>query len=114
MNKKKDYIFVYGLFRDQSKPMLGDAIYCGKSFISGKLYKVDEFYPGWVSGDAGKVWGDVYLFDSVLLQEMDTYEGDEYKRVRVVTSSDVECWVYEYKYDASNFTEIKSGDWHLR
>ena len=27
----KDYIFVYGLFRDQSKRMLGETIYCGKA-----------------------------------------------------------------------------------
>lgn len=114
MNGNKDYIFVYGLFRDQSKPMLGDAIHCGKSYISGKLFKVNEFYPGWISEGVGKVWGDVYLFDSNLLTEMDIYEGDEYRRVKVVTSSDLQCWVYEYKYDVSNFLEIKSGDWHLR
>lgn len=111
---KKDYIFVYGLFRDQSKPMLGDAIHCGKASITGKLFKVNEFYPGYQSDTSGKVWGDVYLFDVSLLKQMDEYEGDEYKRVRVITSSDVECWVYEYKYDTSNFIQIKSGDWHLR
>ena len=45
---------------------------------------------------------------------MDEYEGDEYKRVKIVTSSDIECWVYEYCYDTSNCAEIKSGDWYLR
>ena len=114
MDVEKDYIFVYGLFRDQSRPMLGKATYCGKTSISGKLYKVDEFYPGWVSGGVGKVWGDVYLFDTSLLHEMDIYEGSEYKRVRVRTASDIECWVYEYCGDVSGFIEIKSGDWHLR
>jgi gamma-glutamylcyclotransferase (GGCT)/AIG2-like uncharacterized protein YtfP len=114
MDVEKDYIFVYGLFRDQSRPLLGKATYCGKSFISGKLYKVDEFYPGLVGGSVGKVWGDVYLFDTSLLQEMDIYEGSEYKRVRVRTASDIECWVYEYCQDVSGFVEIKSGDWHLR
>lgn len=110
----KDYIFVYGLFRDQSKPMLGDVIYCGKSYVNGKLWKVNEFYPGFTSGKEGKVWGDVYLFDTSLLPKMDEYEGDEYKRVKIVTSSDIECWVYEYCYDTSNCAEIKSGDWYLR
>lgn len=114
MSNKKDYIFVYGLFRDQSKRMLGETIYCGKASISGKLWKVNEFYPGFTSTKEGKVWGDVYLFDPSLLPQMDEYEGDEYKRVKVKTSTDIECWVYEYKWDVSNFDEIKSGDWYLR
>jgi gamma-glutamylcyclotransferase (GGCT)/AIG2-like uncharacterized protein YtfP len=86
----RDYIFVYGLFRDQANRLLGDSTFCGKSSVSGKIYKVNEFYPGFVCGD-GVVWGDVYLFDSKLLKDMDEYEGDEYDRVK-----------------------IKSGDWYLR
>lgn len=114
MSNKKDYIFVYGLFRDQSKRMLGETVYCGKASISGKLWKVNEFYPGFTSTKQGKVWGDVYLFDPSLLPQMDEYEGDEYKRVKVKTSTDIECWAYEYKHDTTNITEIKSGDWYLR
>jgi gamma-glutamylcyclotransferase (GGCT)/AIG2-like uncharacterized protein YtfP len=113
MESKKDYIFVYGLFRDQSKKLLGDCVHCGKTFINGRLWKVNEFYPGFTKG-GGKVWGDVYLFDSSLLGEMDEYEGDEYKRVRIKTASDIECWVYEYKFDTKDIIEIKSGDWYLR
>jgi gamma-glutamylcyclotransferase (GGCT)/AIG2-like uncharacterized protein YtfP len=112
--ENKDYIFVYGLFRDQAKKLLGEAIHCGKAYINGKLWKVNEFYPGFKSSNDGKVWGDVYIFDSKLLPEMDEYEGDEYERVRIKTSSDIECWVYEYKFDVSNFTQIESGDWYLR
>ena len=113
MESKKDYIFVYGLFRDQSKRMLGETIYCGKTTINGRLYKVNEFYPGFVSGK-GKVFGDVYLFDTGLLPQMDEYEGIEYKRVRVTTASDIDCWVYEYIDDVKSCPEIKSGDWYLR
>jgi gamma-glutamylcyclotransferase (GGCT)/AIG2-like uncharacterized protein YtfP len=114
MESKKDYIFVYGLFRDQAKSLLGDAEYCGRHHISGKLYKVNEFYPGFIRSDSGKVWGDIYLFNSDLLIGMDDYEGEEYSRIKVMTSSDIECWVYEYKYNVSNLPEIKSGDWYLR
>lgn len=108
-----DYIFVYGLFRDQSKRMLGEVIHCGKTTIVGKLYKVNEFYPGFVPGE-GKVWGDVYLFDTSLLPEMDEYEGSEYKRIKVRTASDIECWVYQYVDDVKNCPQIVSGDWYLR
>lgn len=111
---EKDYIFVYGLFRDQAKSLLGDATYCGRTSISGKLFKVNEFYPGFTKSSSGKVWGDVYLFDTSLLNDMDEYEGDEYNRVRVLTDSDINCWVYEYKHSTNDFIEIKSGDWYLR
>lgn len=109
----KDYIFVYGLFRDQSKRLLGEVTHCGKAWIDGTLWKVNEFYPGWTPGD-GKVWGDVFLFNTELLPQMDEYEGDEYIRTRVRTSTDIECWVYQYKDDVSSFEKIKSGDWYLR
>jgi gamma-glutamylcyclotransferase (GGCT)/AIG2-like uncharacterized protein YtfP len=45
---------------------------------------------------------------------MDEYEGDEYIRTKVISSTDIECWVYQYKYDVANFEEIKGGDWMLR
>lgn len=110
----KEYLFVYGLFRDSAKNLLGDVTNCGKASVIGKLYKVNEFYPGFVSSKKGKVWGDVYLIDSSLFPNLDIFEGDEYFRRKVITSTDLECWVYEYKYDISKFNEIKSGDWMLR
>lgn len=109
----REYIFVYGLFRDQSKRLLGDAKFCGRTSIKGKLWKVNEFYPGFTPG-TGKVWGDVYFFNTLHLSEMDEYEGDEYRRIKIKTASDIECWVYEYKWDTSNFKQIESGDWYLR
>jgi gamma-glutamylcyclotransferase (GGCT)/AIG2-like uncharacterized protein YtfP len=109
-----EYLFVYGLFRDSGKNLLGECTYCGKSFINGKLYRVNEFYPGFVFDKKSKVWGDVYLIDPINFPQMDEYEGDEYIRIKVRTSSDVECWVYQYKYDVSKFEEIKGGDWMLR
>jgi gamma-glutamylcyclotransferase (GGCT)/AIG2-like uncharacterized protein YtfP len=108
-----EYIFVYGQFRDSARSLLGIAKYCGKANISGKIYKVNEFYPGWIPGD-GKVWGDVYLVDPNLFQILDEFEGDEFTRVKVRTSTDIECWIYQYKYDVSNFKEIIGGDWMLR
>lgn len=66
-----EYIFVYGQFRDSGRKLLGaDALFCGRAWISGKLYKVNDFYPGWIPGD-GRVWGEVYLFNPENLPEMD-------------------------------------------
>jgi gamma-glutamylcyclotransferase (GGCT)/AIG2-like uncharacterized protein YtfP len=109
-----EYLFVYGLFRDSGKRVLGECTYCGRASINGKLYKVNEFYPGYVIDKKSKVYGDIYLVDPNNFSSMDEYEGDEYIRTKVISSTDIECWVYQYKYDVANFEEIKGGDWMLR
>ena len=44
-----EYIFVYGQFRDSGRKLLGaDALFCGRAWIRGKLYKVNDFYPGYI------------------------------------------------------------------
>jgi gamma-glutamylcyclotransferase (GGCT)/AIG2-like uncharacterized protein YtfP len=112
--ENKDYIFVYGLFRDQAKKMLGEVEYIGRDYIPGKLYFVNEFYPGYKPGKLGKVYGDVFIFNPDILGSLDDYEGDEYARKRVITGMGNDCWVYEYNGNVSNFVQIKAGDWHLR
>jgi len=106
-------IFIYGLFRDQAKPLLGNYKSLGRDSVKGKMFKVNEFYPGFIPGD-GKVWGDLIEIDSSVLPNLDEYEGDEYDRVKIKTNSGVDCWIYKYKYDVKDFKEIKVGDWMLR
>jgi gamma-glutamylcyclotransferase (GGCT)/AIG2-like uncharacterized protein YtfP len=106
-------IFIYGLFRDQAKNLLGKYNSLGRHSVSGKIYKVNEFYPGFKS-DVGKVWGELVEVNSEVLSSLDEYEGHEYERVKIKTDSGLECWIYQYKYDTSNFKEIKVGDWMLR
>ena len=108
-----EYLFVYGLFRDSARTLLGETTFCGNSTIEGKLFKVNEFYPGYVKGK-GKVVGDVYLIDPIIFDKLDEFEGEEYIRIKTKTSTDVECWVYEYKYDTKGIKEVRSGDWMLR
>lgn len=110
----KEYLFAYGQFRDSAKTLLGKVEYCGKSTINGKIYKVNEFYPGFAPSNSGKVVGDIFLIDSDKFDDLDKFEGDEYVRIKQRTSSDIECWVYAYKYDTSGFKEIRGGDWYLR
>ena len=109
-----EYLFVYGLFRDSGKRVLGECTYCGRANINGKLYRVNEFYPGYIPDEKSKVYGDVYLVNPNNFSAMDEYEGDEYFRTKVRTSTDIDCWVYQYKYDITDFEEIKGGDWMLR
>ena len=109
----KEYLFVYGQFRDIAKKLLQEYEFCGKSTIKGKIYKVNETYPGFVDGN-GKVFGDVYKIDPKVFPDLDEFEWEEYDRVRVMTSLNIECWVYKYKFDITEFDEIKCGDWWLR
>lgn len=114
MKENKEYLFVYGVFRDQANNMLGeDCVHCGRANIEGRIYKVNKFYPGYVEGN-GKVWGDVYLINKNVYPVLDEFEGDEYEKVKVRTSTDLTCTVYKYKHAVDKFTEIKSGDWMLR
>lgn len=109
----REHVFIYGLFRDQARTLLGDFKSLGRDFVKGKIWKVNEFYPGFKEGD-GKVWGELIEVDSSVIPDLDQYEGHEYERTRIKTNSGVECWIFRYKYDISEFNEVKSGDWYLR
>ena len=109
-----EYLFVYGLFRDSAKNLLEKHTFCGKTTVKGEIYKVNEFYHGFIRKGKNKIVGDVYLIDPSLFPELDEFEGDEYIRTKIRTESDIECWVYEYIHDVSGFEKIKRGDWMLR
>ncbi len=113
--KELEYVFVYGIFRDVYHKLLGDAVYCDNAFVFGKMYRVNEFYPGYKRIDCSNmVHGDVYLVHPSVIPTLDEFEGEEYKRKKIWTSIGEECWIYEYKYSVSEFKEVLSGDWILR
>jgi gamma-glutamylcyclotransferase (GGCT)/AIG2-like uncharacterized protein YtfP len=109
-----EYLFVYGLFRDSGNSLLGEKVYLDKAYIKGSLYKVNEFYPGFVKEGDNKVWGDIYKIDPKVFPILDEYEGDEYIRTKIIVSTGQECWIYLYKDDITDKPKIKSGDWMLR
>ncbi len=114
------YLFIYGAFRDVSNTLLGGAIFCDKAFVFGKIYQVNEFYPGYVRDHNSKVYGDIYLVDDSTFSALDEYEGHEYNlnkiyATRIDSFVEIEeVFIYEYKYDIKGFKEITSGDWMLR
>ena len=111
----REYLFVYGIFRDCANNLLGDAVFCDKSYVYGKLYRVNDFYPGCVLESCNnKIWGDVYLVDPSVFPELDEFEGVEYHRRKIHTSIGEDCWIYEFVDDVSNYEEISVGDWILR
>jgi gamma-glutamylcyclotransferase (GGCT)/AIG2-like uncharacterized protein YtfP len=110
----KQYLFIYGLFRDSARLLLGDFVSCGRAYVEGDIYKVNEFYPGFKEHEGRKVWGEVLLVDEKVFEDLDKFEGEEFTRRPIRTSTDLKCWIYEYKEDCSKFKRIKSGDWMLR
>jgi gamma-glutamylcyclotransferase (GGCT)/AIG2-like uncharacterized protein YtfP len=112
---KGEFIFTYGLFRDQSNHLLGkDAKFIVTSFVKGTLYRVSEFYPGYVKDGDNKVYGDIYRINSSVLSILDEYEGCEYTRIKIMTDAGIECWIYEYTCEIGESKVIEKGDWHLR
>lgn len=109
-----EYIFIYGALRDVYKNMLSESIYCGRAYVYGELFMVNEFYPGIILNGKMKVFGEVYTITEDKLKQLDIFEGDEFRRTRVNVSNDLVCWIYEYIKDVSKFKSIKSGDWLLR
>jgi len=110
-----EYIFIYGVFRDYGISLLNSAVFCDMAYIYGRMYAVNEFYPGYVFEDCdNKIYGEVYLIDSSIFPSLDEFEGEEYIRRKIWTSIGEECWIYEYKYDTQQYIEISSGDWLLR
>jgi len=71
----------------------------------------------------GAVLGGVYGADERLRGELDEFEGigkggergDEYARVRVGVGmedgSEVEAWIYVYRWGVEGREEVVSGDW---
>ena len=110
-----EYLFIYGIFRDVASKFLAKSYFCDPAYIIGEMYKVNEFYPGYVSKSCdNKVFGEVYLIDESILPELDEYEGEEYTRKKIWTSLGFEAWVYEYNFDITSFEKVESNDWLLR
>jgi gamma-glutamylcyclotransferase (GGCT)/AIG2-like uncharacterized protein YtfP len=110
-----EYLFIYGVFREASGPILGDYIFCDRAFVFGGLWKVNDFYPGFTRNPfIGKVWGDIVLVDPSIFEKLDDFEGNEYRRAKIWTSIGIESWIYEWKGSVSDYELITSGDWIIR
>lgn len=108
-------MFVYGTLRRgayQADRMSG-ARWLGAGRVRGELFRI-SWYPGLVlREDGASVMGDVFAADDDLLQKLDAYEGDEYKRVRVMVEGDApgEAWIWEWAGEVPAESRIASGDW---
>jgi len=111
MNTTK--LFIYGTLRKEAKSHIKPSKSLGLDSVQGKIYDINSHYPGFKHGK-GKVIGEVVEIDEANLDLIDTYEGEEYKRVRITTANGIEAWIYEFIPEVSKSKEIKSGDWLKR
>jgi gamma-glutamylcyclotransferase (GGCT)/AIG2-like uncharacterized protein YtfP len=108
-------VFVYGTLRRggaQGWRMEGGE-WLGEGEVRGKLFRI-SWYPGVVLDvDVGWVKGDVFAVDSGLLEKLDVYEGDEYRRVRVEVEGNAagDAWIWEWAGPVPECGEIPGGDW---
>ena len=90
----REKIFIYGLFRDQAKDLLKDFKSLGIHSVRGKIFKVNEFYPGWTQGE-GKVFGELVEVDEFVTKFSKKYKNND---LRVdVKLTDTECLIYLYR-----------------
>ncbi len=89
----------------------------GEATVSGRLYSLGG-YPGLkdpTGRQAERVHGEVARLPEgrALLDDLDAYEGDEYKRVvRIATLPDgeqISVWVYMYQPEVTEKQRIVSG-----
>ncbi|MDO9105033.1 MAG: gamma-glutamylcyclotransferase family protein [Methylovulum sp.] len=123
------FIFVYGSLRRSAQAtrheLLAGASYCADGYLYGKLYRVDDGYPGAVEStrQEDKVFGELYrIADNSVLARLDDYEecGEtqagphEYLRKRLPIQlgdgTSIVAWVYLYNRDTTGLQRIMSGD----
>ena len=116
-----EYVFVYGTLRQQGSNAwrMKKARFVCTASISGLLYQID-WYPGAISSAdfRQRVLGEIYEIEPADLLELDDYEGPEYQRVRIETTTadgnHLGAWFWEYQAQIPHDRIIPSGDWFSR
>ena len=91
------------------------ATFVGSAMAKGELYCVD-WYPAAIFQETSphSIVGEIYQLNLEHLQELDAFEGAEYRRIQItVTTSTLQqtVWVWEYQLPVDSLTPIASGDW---
>ena len=110
-------VFVYGTLRPGGSNhfRLAGANFFAAATVFGRLYQID-WYPGAVLDEAAdEITGEIYLISPDMLDELDRFEGDEYRRVktqaRVQDGNTVSVWIWEWLGVCDETHRITSADW---
>ena len=104
-------LFVYGTLRSEfeneyARSLRSKADLVGRATVTGSIYRVD-YFPAFRPEPAGEVHGEVYRLrdPETTLKTLDEYEGSEFERV-VVNGN----WIYQYRAQPPDDSQIPSGD----
>lgn len=112
-----ELVFVYGTLRRGASNhfRMAEAEFVSVGTVNGRLYQIN-WYPGLVlDAAADRVVGEIYQVSTSVMEELDLFEGAEYRRLQTqVLMSDGETvsasiWEWLGRVDESRC--IKSGDW---
>lgn len=127
-----DKIFVYGALRAGTNfPYVSvlskNRIYTKAAFIYGKLYNIDDKYPGIKLSESKNniVHGEIQRFKNIddvvrKIEEIDGYTPDKFRRkivdanilfCAVSAEKSISVYVYEYNLNISNYKQILNGIW---
>lgn len=112
----QEYVFVYGTLRKigSNAWRMDGATFLGAATAKGHLYRVD-WYPAAIFDNSANsiIVGELYSLHLGQLQALDTFEGTEYRRIKisVTTTQEVYAWAWEYIEPIENLKTIISGDW---
>ncbi|RPJ35562.1 MAG: gamma-glutamylcyclotransferase [Verrucomicrobiaceae bacterium] len=112
-------VFVYGTLRrgGSNHFRMDGAEFVAAGTVRGRLYHID-WYPGLVLDEnAGEVPGEIHQVSAGMLDELDRFEGPQYRRVRVEVNgggdhrSPLSAWLWEWLGPVDEGRRIISGDW---
>lgn len=116
----KEYLFVYGTLRKEFELSWKAAIaqqllFVGTGNVNGTLYDLGD-YPGAVKGGDAEILGDIFeIKDTSILEVLDVYEGEEYKRekesITLTTGKTIDAWMYCYFETTANRPVIRNRDY---
>lgn len=111
-------VFVYGTLRRRGSNHheMARAIFLCEATVIGNLYQI-AWYPGAIlQADASQVIvGELFRVSASHMPQLDAYEGEEYRRVRVKAHTAegeiFDAWMWEYTKKVDPQRIITSGDW---
>lgn len=114
---KAERVFVYGTLRcgGSNHFRMEKAEFVTAGTVCGRLYQID-WYPGLVLDAAAEgIIGEIYQVSPAVLEELDLFEGAEYRRlqtqVRLPHGETLSAWVWEWLGPVDESRRITSGDW---
>lgn len=112
-------IFVYGTLRrgGSNHFRMAEAEFVSAGTVNGRLYQID-WYPGLVlDASADMVTGEIYQVPLSVLDDLDRFEGEEYRRLKTAVllpgGEAVSAWVWEWLGPVDESRRVRGGDWLL-